>query len=128
MVELAIRGDDNRPVALREITEQHAIPQPFLVQILQQLKIAGLVVSTRGSQGGYRLARRPDEITLLDIVEAIGGDTGCMPPSTDNTAVGMQINQVWQAVAEAQREVLARTRVGDLARASAKKVAAMFYI
>jgi Rrf2 family protein len=128
MVELALKSDKDRPVALREITERHEIPQPFLVQILQQLKISGLVTSARGPQGGYRLNRRPDEVTLLDIVEAMGGDTGASFPGTDGSRVGFQVDQVWQAAASAQRDVLARTRLGDLVRACETRADTMFYI
>ena len=51
----------------------HAIPERYLVQILLQLKGAGLVVSTRGASGGYRLARPAAEISLSDVLAAIDG-------------------------------------------------------
>ncbi len=62
MLELASTEERPQPLALREITQRHGIPQPFLVQILQQLKSAGLVTSTRGSQGGYRLLVDASEV------------------------------------------------------------------
>jgi len=67
VLELALRQDRDEPVRIREISEAHGVPSRFLVQILLQLKAAGLVTSTRGSAGGYRLARDASEITLADI-------------------------------------------------------------
>ena len=78
MMDLAATTSRLQPVTLREITQRHGIPQPFLVQILQQLKTAGWVSSTRGSQGGYRMAVSAKSLTLLDIAEAVGyQDAGC---------------------------------------------------
>ena len=50
-------GRESSPLRIREISEAYRIPERYLVQILLQLKGAGLVVSTRGAAGGYRLAR-----------------------------------------------------------------------
>ena len=50
-------GPESSPVHIREISEAYGIPERYLVQILLQLKGAGLVASTRGASGGYRLAR-----------------------------------------------------------------------
>ena len=58
MLELALRDGSGEPVRLRDVAAAHRIPSPFLVQILLQLKSAGLVESTRGAAGGYRLADR----------------------------------------------------------------------
>jgi len=73
MLALAEEYDLGEPVQLRRIAEEHGIPPRFLVQILSQLKGAGLVASTRGSAGGYRLARPPHEITLADVIELMEG-------------------------------------------------------
>jgi Rrf2 family protein len=60
-------------VRIQTISEQQNIPQRFLEQILNDLKSAGVVESKRGAGGGYRLARRPDEITLAAVVRHIEG-------------------------------------------------------
>ena len=62
-LELAARYGDPKPVRLTDITEKHDIPPRFLVQILLQLKGAGLIASTRGASGGYQLARAPEKIS-----------------------------------------------------------------
>ncbi len=67
MLELALHHDASELVCVRDIADRHDIPLPFLTQILQQLRSYGLVQSTRGSTGGYRLSRSPDQITMADI-------------------------------------------------------------
>jgi Rrf2 family protein len=63
-----------RPVIrIQTISEQQNIPKRFLEQILSDLKSAGIVQSRRGMAGGYRLARRPEEITLAAVVRHIEG-------------------------------------------------------
>ena len=128
LLELAVRGDDERPVALREIAVRHGIPQPFLVQILQQLKSVGWVTSTRGSQGGYRLIVEPQQLTLLEIAETIGSGEGGCSAGADRTPEATQLRSAWDAAADAYREVLAQTRLSDLADRCAESGQAMFYI
>src|SRR6266487_4603866 len=60
-------------VRIQSISEQQNIPKRFLEQILNDLKSAGVVRSKRGVAGGYRLARRPEEITLASIVRHLEG-------------------------------------------------------
>ncbi len=73
VIDLAQRRLENRPVPIREIAEAQGIPETFLTQILLKLKGAGLVLSTRGSAGGYRLARSPEEISLQDVLTVVDG-------------------------------------------------------
>jgi Rrf2 family protein len=72
LYELARRYGDV-PVAIREISERHGLPVPFLEQVLNRLKRAGIVESRRGTNGGYVLSREPSEITLGDAVRALEG-------------------------------------------------------
>src|SRR6185312_16851466 len=62
-----------RYVATKVLAEFHNVPKEYLSKALQSLSQAGLVESTLGPNGGYRLARAPSEITFLDIVEALEG-------------------------------------------------------
>ena len=70
---MAMRGDRDKPVSVRDIAERTALPQPYLEQILLSLKGAGLVRSKRGVGGGYMLTREPADIPLSDIVRAVDG-------------------------------------------------------
>ena len=66
-------GPSRRPLHIREISQEYGIPERYLVQILLQLKGAGLVASTRGAGGGYRLARPASSISLSEILVAMDG-------------------------------------------------------
>ena len=95
MVDLASNHGDPNPVHLKHIAERHGISQRFLVQILLQLKSAGLVDSTRGVTGGYLLAKSPAQITLADVVHAID-----QPPSSPSGLAGLYGTSVVQIVTE----------------------------
>jgi len=62
-----------RLMKIEEIAEDQGIPRKYLEQILLLLKTAGYVRSARGAAGGYRLAKRPDEITLAEVIRLIDG-------------------------------------------------------
>src|SRR2546427_10723728 len=64
---------DQPVVRIQTISEQQNIPKRFLEQILHDLKSAGVVQSKRGVAGGYRLARRPEEITLASVGRHLEG-------------------------------------------------------
>jgi Rrf2 family protein len=116
---LAERGLTAR-VPTAEIGREQRIPVTFLAKIMAQLSSAGIVRSTRGAHGGITLGRPADEISLLDIVEAIDG------PMLLNECVGdisqcqlgqrCAVHDVWcQAQAELAGR-LARTTFADLCR------------
>jgi Rrf2 family protein len=62
------RNDDHVTVSL--VAKRHMIPENALAKVFQRLVRSGLAVGTRGVHGGYRLARRPSEITVLDVLKA----------------------------------------------------------
>jgi Rrf2 family protein len=66
-------GGDSREASVRDLAELQGVPQDYLAKIFTKLAKAKLVVAMEGMRGGYRLARPADEITLLDIVNAIDG-------------------------------------------------------
>jgi Rrf2 family cysteine metabolism transcriptional repressor len=78
MVELGRRAGDTapdgaEPVSLGAVAEAETLPLSYLEHLVAKLRSAGLVTSVRGAHGGYRLAREPTEITMLDVVEALEG-------------------------------------------------------
>lgn len=62
-----------RYLSTRALAEFHGVPKEYLSKALQSLSQAGIVTATLGPSGGYRLARRPEDLTFLDIVEAVEG-------------------------------------------------------
>lgn len=71
-LQLAL-ADSDRPVSCRQLAAQGQMPQHFLVQIMRHLVAHKIVASTRGADGGYALGRRADEISLLEVIEAVNG-------------------------------------------------------
>jgi Rrf2 family transcriptional regulator, iron-sulfur cluster assembly transcription factor len=74
MLALA-RDQGGRPVSARRIADAMDIPVRFLPQVLGDLSRAGLVDASPGRAGGYRLTRPPEAVSLLDVIEAIEGDS-----------------------------------------------------
>jgi Rrf2 family protein len=69
---LAKIGEDQR-AATSQIADDQKIPPSFLAKIVSQLSVAGLLQTSRGARGGVSLARSPEEISFLEVVEAIDG-------------------------------------------------------
>ena len=67
------RLEPNQRAATSQIAEKMEIPPSFLAKIISQLSIASLIHTSRGARGGVSLARKPEDISLLDVVEAIDG-------------------------------------------------------
>ena len=113
MLELAAQSGADRPVRLADVASKHGIPQRFLVQILLQLKVAGLVESTRGASGGYHLARDPAEVSLLDILDVIDrADPPAVRPDASPLAATLQ--GVWERLHADRRRVLRATTLAEL--------------
>jgi len=65
--------EPNQRAATNQIADVQSIPPSFLAKIISQLSIAGLIHTSRGARGGVSLARPPEEISILEVVEAIDG-------------------------------------------------------
>jgi Rrf2 family protein len=132
LVELARRHASGTPAPVREIAEAQRIPEKFLVQILHQLKSAGLVVSARGASGGYLLARDPEETTLDEVIEAMEGRPSARPTGDRNfaerpTAAMIALSGVWREIDATVSDLLRATPLSELARRSAD-ADPMYYI
>lgn len=78
-----VRGRDTEPQrTARDLATQSKLPLPTVSRLLKQLSQGGLLVSQRGNQGGYALAKEPGEISLLDIVAAVEGPVALTECST----------------------------------------------
>src|SRR5229473_5446759 len=115
-------------VRIQTISEQQNIPKRFLEQILNDLKSAGVVRSKRGVAGGYRLARRPEEITLASIVRHLEGALApvscvserfyekCSCPDESRCP----IRSIMKEVREAIVQIAERVTIADLCERSRK--------
>ena len=89
MFRLALRYGEG-PVPLNAIAEAENIPEAYLEQLMPPLKKAALVTGVRGAQGGYMLARSPNEISVGDILRPLEGDfapTACMSDTDSECAM-----------------------------------------
>ena len=109
VMELAVRQESQETVTSVSIAERRHIPEKYLVHILLQLKRVGLVRSVRGAQGGYMLSKPADEITLLDIVQAIDGPV--LDPLPVDDMQSEELKPAWQRVAREIERILAKTTI-----------------
>src|SRR5579884_2106655 len=119
VVELAGAVDGDRPVKAERIASAQGIPRNFLENILSELRHAGIVRSHRGADGGFRLARPPEEVTVADIIRAVEGPLasvrGGPPEETAYPGASESLPRVWIAVRASLRRVVERVTVGDVA-------------
>ncbi len=114
MIELATRAQESKPVPLTELTEPYKIPPRFLVQILLDLKTAGLVQTTRGSSGGYMLARPAIEITVADIVDALDRLEEPVKRTKKTTTATRELQRIWKGLGDAYSSYLEQFKLSDL--------------
>ncbi len=129
LLELAANYGSNEPVRIRTIAEAHGIPARFLVQILLQLKGAGLVSSTRGASGGYQLIKDPQEISLAEVMSLVEGQSS-QPTSSAGiaTATSRALLKAWKDVAAVERNMLASVTFADLVERVRGQTEGMYYI
>lgn len=103
--------EEGSVVSRKEITREMDIPDQFLGKIAQQLARSGFIEIVQGAKGGYRLLMSPEQITLLDVVEAVIGEiflNDCiMRPDSCARSASCSVNVVWEK---------ARTRLRDTLR------------
>jgi Rrf2 family protein len=109
------RQDSVQPLPVREIAKAFDISERFLVQIMLQLKAAGLVFSTRGPTGGYRLAKPAEQISLGEILRAIEGPNEPAPSHIEKEPARRVLASLVEQLHAAQRALLEQTSVADLA-------------
>lgn len=128
MLELASQYSNAQPVRVRGIAERHGIPPRFLVQILLQLKGAGLVSSVRGAAGGYRMVRPPNEVTLGQVMDAIDGDEDYSTAASPDSAMVRVLIDAWRDVHAIQREALHKITLAELLERARDQEGQMFFI
>ena len=118
VLELAAAQGEG-PVKGERISQSQDIPLKFLENILLELRHDGLVSSQRGADGGYWLARPPEEITLADVIRAVDGPLanvrGSRPESVEYRGPAVRLRDVWIAVRANLRAVLESVTLADLA-------------
>src|SRR5437588_5052294 len=117
-VELAAAIDE-KPVKAERIATAQEIPLNFLENILGELRHAGIVRSHRGAEGGFRLAKAADRITVADVIRAVEGPLasirGGPPEEVTYAGASEALPRVWIAVRANLRSVVENVSVGDIA-------------
>ena len=117
LVELAL-ADNDEVVSTRRVADEQDISFKYLEQIMSALRAAGLVKSRRGQNGGYSLARKPEQITLLQVYRVLEGSPApadCVDaPESCPRNRRCAMRQTWVEMADSIREVLENTTLRDL--------------
>jgi len=132
LVELGRHGESREPVSLKALADAEKLPLAYLERIVARLKKAGIVESTRGAHGGYRLARDAAEIRMDDVIIALEGQIApmtCFVDEDDGSGVsgqrvvcshdidrgqGCATRLLWTRVQAGVQRALATTTLGDL--------------
>jgi Rrf2 family cysteine metabolism transcriptional repressor len=114
LVELGRSGGEG-PVPIGELARRRDVPVQFLEQLFAVLRRAGIISSQRGVKGGYRFARDPASVTVLEIVELLDGP------------IGRDATGVFADAAAAARRVLEQTTIADAIERELREAGASMY-
>jgi Rrf2 family protein len=115
---LLVLAASDEPMTSRALAQDQDLPAGFLSAILNDLRRAGLVSNQRGHDGGYRLARSADAITVADVMRVLDGPLarvrGQRPEATDYGGSAKHLQEVWIAVRANLRSVLEHVTLLDI--------------
>ena len=114
LAELA-RSGGSEPVPIGELARKRGVPVQFLEQLFAVLRRAGVISSQRGVKGGYRFAREPSSVSVLEIVELLDGP------------LGRDSEGVFADASEAARRVLGETSIADVIERELREAGASMY-
>jgi len=109
------RSGGTEPVPIGELARRRDVPVQFLEQLFAVLRRAGVINSQRGVKGGYRFARPPSEVTVLEIVELLDGP------------LGRDSDGIFADAAAAARRVLEQTTIADVIERELREAGASMY-
>lgn len=122
MTELA-KAHGGPPLSLAEIARREGMPLAYLEQLVGPLRRGGIVEGTRGLHGGYRLARTPEQVTVLEIVELMEGPVAPVECLAEDYLPGSCAREpvclsrpLWSRLQQAVKGVLGSTTLADLMR------------
>jgi len=132
LLMLADRYPSSQPLRVEEIAAVQGVPENYLRRLLIELKRGGLVLSQKGPNGGYMLARPPARITMADVVEIIEGDYTPVECLEDGANLfcprdgGCPMRDVWREVRDSVVGILRSATLQSLAER--RKSAVMYQI
>ena len=111
-------SERHAPLPSRVICQQVELPEAYVLQLLRKLRAAGLVHSTRGVQGGYNLIRSLDEVSVMEIYDALGYSFERTPSPDDPAAIPHRnrtlVEQILKSIASELRSCMGNLKIADL--------------
>jgi Rrf2 family protein len=106
------------PHTIDDISTKSKVPRHFLAKILKDLTRANLLIAVKGAKGGYKLARKPAEITLLEVVEATNGPVALNlcnegPDRCPNVET-CGLNPIWARATDAVKDIFGQTKLNSV--------------
>lgn len=118
VVYMATQKSMDRPIASHTIAQVHKLPERFLLKVLKPLVSHQILLSIKGPNGGYRLAKKPNEITMLDVIEAAEGTPlrGSAPinPEDPHSSLDKHLDQICSQSTEQVRKQLGKVKISEL--------------
>jgi len=111
--------EDNKPISIKSISASEELSPIFLEQIFTKLKKAGIAESVRGASGGFRIAKSLDQITVLDVLEAVEEGVSLAPCTTEGDAqcgrsADCAISRFWNDTELQIMEILKASTIQDI--------------
>lgn len=124
---LHLAGEDlNKNVQIQDISKKWDIPENFLRKIIPLLAKVGLVMSVRGSGGGIKLAKSPNKITALDVIEAVEGKiflNKCLfSDDICDRSDWCSMHEVWEEAQESLKNVLKSKSIAQLSATNSERI------
>jgi Rrf2 family protein len=106
----------DKPIASHHIAAARGIPERFLLKVLKPLVSARVLRSIKGPNGGYQLFRQPNDVSMLEIIEAVDGPIRGQAPFAEegNAALNKKLEDICRKSAELVRDELKQVRISDL--------------
>jgi Rrf2 family protein len=113
---MAAQKQADKPVASHHIAQARGIPERFLLKVLKPLVSARVLTSVKGPNGGYRLAKDPSNITMLEVLEAVDGPIRGRAPlaGEGNGVLNSKLESICKQSAEQIRSHLKKVHISDL--------------
>jgi Rrf2 family protein len=109
---------DGKAVTAEALAKSQNLPAKFLESILNDMRRAGLLLSQRGAEGGYRLSRPAESITVAEVIRPLDGPLaevrGLRPEATEYEGSAEHLQDVWVAVRASLRAVLEHVTIADI--------------
>lgn len=115
---------ENKKVSAKELSEELSISYLYIMKILGALRESSIIISIQGCQGGFRLNRRPQEITVLDVFTAIEGDVNlyAVQPEEEQSKEELRIRGFFDTIERTMVHVMHKTTLEELFEINPKPI------